>query len=99
MDSATENNFLKKKLAALNRGPVQYWIGITDQETENIWKFYDNSKVAPFYDWVPGEPDGRQALDGNIDPDCAVFDPFSNFQWRDEDCSPYQVSDTICEIS
>jgi hypothetical protein len=82
----------------LNLGPIQYWIGITDEITENVWQYYDSGKVATFYDWSPGEPDGTQAFDGNAVADCAVFDPYLNFQWRDEDCSPYQVSEPVCEI-
>lgn len=79
-------------------GPIQYWIGITDEIKEDVWQFYDSGKVASFYDWSPGEPDGTQIFDGNANADCAVFDPFLNYQWRDEDCSPYQYSEPVCEI-
>ncbi|KAL4218038.1 IgE binding [Mactra antiquata] len=96
VDSAQENDFLKQTLRHKNQ-PQQYWIGITDIDTENTWVSYDDHKPAVFFDWMPGEPDGKQVFDGISEADCAVFDPWADFQWRDEECSPYQFSIPICE--
>ncbi|KAL4218040.1 plasmacytoid dendritic cell antigen processing and presentation [Mactra antiquata] len=97
IESDMENNFVINKLKQLNRGPVQYWLGITDKTVENNWTYVGDGGRVTYFDWSPGEPDGNQGADGSNDADCAVFDPFLDFHWRDEGCSLYQVSQPICE--
>ncbi|KAL4218039.1 hypothetical protein ACF0H5_022777 [Mactra antiquata] len=97
VDTSEENEYLKQIMREF-QDPVQYWIGIMDVVTESVWVYYDTGKNVTYFDWVPGEPDGTHEFDGAKEADCAVFDPFQDFRWRDEQCSPYHYSQTICEL-
>ncbi|KAM3613759.1 uncharacterized protein V6R79_004749 [Siganus canaliculatus] len=63
-----------------------YWIGLSDIETEGEWKWVDNSKLkAPtFWDALSSQPDNNPAV-GEAGEDCAMVSTFSQ-TWNDVPC-------------
>jgi hypothetical protein len=68
----------------------RYWIGMTDVETEGLWKISGTNTIVPFTDWKGTEP---QNLGGN--EDCAVFSYGYSFSWADVPCSSKHRA--VCE--
>ncbi|KAG9259802.1 hypothetical protein AMEX_G27387 [Astyanax mexicanus] len=66
------------------------WIGLSDGETEGVWKWVDGSELITGF-WRPGEPNS------NGDEDCVTTDigsdPVNN--WNDYPCNRQLV--WICE--
>ncbi|XP_049328652.1 CD209 antigen-like protein D [Astyanax mexicanus] len=66
------------------------WIGLSDGETEGVWKWVDGSELITGF-WYPGEPNSKG------DEDCGLYgygsDPVKN--WVDYPCSNQLV--WICE--
>ncbi|XP_049328653.1 C-type lectin domain family 17, member A-like [Astyanax mexicanus] len=66
------------------------WIGLSDAETEGVWKWVDGSELITGF-WRPGEPNS------NGDEDCVITDigsdPVNN--WNDYPCNRQLV--WICE--
>uniref|UniRef100_A0A3B1K6W4 C-type lectin domain-containing protein n=1 Tax=Astyanax mexicanus TaxID=7994 RepID=A0A3B1K6W4_ASTMX len=58
------------------------WIGLSDGETEGVWKWVDGSELITGF-WYPGEPNS------NGDEDCGLYgygsDPVNN--WADYPCN------------
>ncbi|XP_074486697.1 CD209 antigen-like protein C isoform X2 [Sebastes fasciatus] len=66
------------------------WIGLTDRETEGIWKWVDGTALGTSY-WYTGEPNNN-----NNDEDCGVLWGFGKENnWNDVPCS-IQIN-WICE--
>uniref|UniRef100_A0A668AGT7 C-type lectin domain-containing protein n=1 Tax=Myripristis murdjan TaxID=586833 RepID=A0A668AGT7_9TELE len=67
------------------------WIGLTDSETEGIWKWVDGTPLTTSY-WGPGEPNS----DGGKNEDCGEirFHDRRN-RWNDESCGSSNF--WICE--
>ncbi|KAK2844765.1 hypothetical protein Q5P01_011424 [Channa striata] len=74
---------------------TDYWIGLTDAETEGAWKWVDNSTLkTPFWNTLKSEPDDNKT-GGEEGEDCAVVDSHSQ-SWYDVPCNfnyPY-----ICQM-
>ncbi|KAL7855879.1 hypothetical protein AOLI_G00194830 [Acnodon oligacanthus] len=84
INSREEQDFIEM----LRRGQ-KAWIGLTDSETEGVWKWVDGSALTTDF-WRPGEPDGRNEH-------CVIIgqgsDPVNI--WADYPCSNLFV--WICE--
>ncbi|XP_052761668.1 C-type lectin domain family 10 member A-like [Mya arenaria] len=97
VDTAGENMFLTNKIKLLNKGWVQYWLGIN--VSGGVWYYTGTNVTSTFAEWAPHEPDGKHTLDGDDNiANCAVMSPYVGFKWRDEGCSPYEMAETICEM-
>ena len=35
-----------------------YWLGMTDEMVEKVWRLYATDRQADFFDWYPHEPNG-----------------------------------------
>ncbi|KAL4239382.1 C-type lectin domain 10 [Mactra antiquata] len=79
VQSAEENNFLKGYFKTFVNGH-NYWLGMTDDISEGLWKWNGNDERVEFFNWAPTEPQ-----DSNNE-DCAVFHMSLNFQWADVQC-------------
>ena len=60
-----------------------YWLGMTDEVVEGIWKWSDTDTKVEVTDWYPGEPQ-----DAGAGEDCAVYSPgHEEFKWADVGCA------------
>ncbi|KAL6455502.1 hypothetical protein MHYP_G00360420 [Metynnis hypsauchen] len=72
INSREEQNFTE----ILRRGHLT-WIGLTDSETEGVWKWVDGSALTTGF-WGRGEPNSNAG-----DEDCVV----TEHNWADYPCS------------
>ncbi|XP_036439662.1 CD209 antigen-like protein E isoform X2 [Colossoma macropomum] len=88
INSREEQDFTERQ-----RGDQTAWIGLTDSETEGVWKWVDGSALTTKF-WGRGEPNSKV---GN--EDCVITgdksDPVNN--WADFPCNNRFV--WICEKS
>ncbi|KAL7841272.1 hypothetical protein SRHO_G00249630 [Serrasalmus rhombeus] len=83
INSREEQDFIEK----LRRGQWS-WIGLTDSETEGVWKWVDGSALTTKF-WGSGEPSSYG------DEDCVITGYASVNNWADYHCS--NVCFWICE--
>ncbi|KAI4878036.1 hypothetical protein NFI96_028466, partial [Prochilodus magdalenae] len=85
-DLSNRFGFLQDFIEQLRGGQVP-WIGLTDGETEGVWKWVDDSALTTGF-WARTEPNGNLG-----DEDCVV----TGKNWADYPCSHRFVG--ICEKS
>ncbi|KAM8849685.1 collectin-12 [Spinachia spinachia] len=74
-----EQNFVRHAIA----GKGYFWLGLTDKEEENVWKWVDGT-LPVFTMWRPGQPDNW--THGHEDgEDCAGL--IHNASWNDFYCT------------
>ena len=59
----------------------RYWIGLTDEEVEGLWKWAGTEKKMTFTDWNPGEPNSWNELE-----DCVGIAKDDGGRWFDIGC-------------
>ncbi|XP_062243846.1 CD209 antigen-like isoform X2 [Platichthys flesus] len=93
INSKEENEFTRQFRRA-------FWIGLTDTETEGIWKWVDGTLLNTTTSfWHPGEPNSYQNRIGDLpNEDCGetMFNEVEN-NWNDEQCTELNI--WICEKS
>ncbi|CAJ1072742.1 collectin-12-like [Xyrichtys novacula] len=74
-----EQTFVRNAIA----GKGYFWLGLTDREEENVWKWVDGT-IPVFKKWKPGQPDNW--THGHEDgEDCAGL--IHNANWNDFYCT------------
>ncbi|XP_060598532.1 perlucin-like protein isoform X2 [Ruditapes philippinarum] len=82
VEDKDENTFLKTFMQNHSRAGIHYWIGITDIETENVWKLSGENKSSSFFDWgASQEPSGTRT------ENCARFAYEHQYKWGDVACT------------
>ena len=80
IQDSTENLFVADLTASILTDG--FWLGYTDVETENVWKWITGSN-STYTNWFGNEPD-----DWGTGEDCAFFSFGSAAnQWQDTTCS------------
>ncbi|XP_068093335.1 collectin-12 isoform X2 [Hyperolius riggenbachi] len=87
IDTKDEQQFIKKQ----TNGRGNFWIGLTDKEEENVWKWMDGS-MPSFTNWKPGQPDNWTPESGPGE-DCAGL--IYSGLWNDFHCEDF--NNFICE--
>ncbi|XP_045103860.1 collectin-12-like isoform X2 [Portunus trituberculatus] len=67
-----------------------YWIGLTDRQTEGVWRWADRSKLT-YSNWDSGQPNNY--MRGNKDQDCVML---FNGHWNDHQCQ--DALRFICQV-
>ncbi|XP_060577701.1 perlucin-like [Ruditapes philippinarum] len=88
VETRTEDLFLKGFIHTHLAGK-DYWIGMTDETIEGVWRWYGTGTNVRFTDWAPTEPQ-----DNGHGEDCAVFH-HPNYQWADVPCASNRIP--FCE--
>ena len=90
IESNNENDFIEKELQ-INKA---YWIGLTDAETENEWKWSDGSQLTEYTNWKSGQPNNHNGKD------CVAVrianETNYNGRWYSAKCS--STKRFICEV-
>ena len=88
INSLKENDII---LELIKNSTDNYWIGITDSETEGIFKWISTNSTKPsFRRWGPGEPNDLHGSE-----DCVELRKSKYFKWNDIGCLFYNRF--ICE--
>ena len=89
IESKNESKSIESLLQDLYSNPVHlfHWIGLTDTEVENHWKWSDGSSLGPYDTWAPEKPDNSSR-----DRDCVGL---YQVWWHDIQCLGKQTF--ICE--
>ncbi|KAM8966905.1 collectin-12 [Pelodytes ibericus] len=87
IDSKEEQQFIRRQTAGIGN----FWIGLTDTEDENVWKWLDGS-IPTYTNWKPGQPDNWTPEQGPGE-DCAGL--IYSGLWNDFHCQDY--NNYICE--
>ena len=79
--NSTQDTFLKDAILKIGN-TKSWWTGLTDIETETLWKWDNSGNIATYFNWGANQPDGIE------DPaDCMIlFDP-DNHKWHDTPCT------------
>ncbi|XP_040202235.1 hepatic lectin-like isoform X2 [Rana temporaria] len=83
--SMEEQNFIEKNR---DTGKSPLWFGLTDQETENTFKWVDGTTLTSFRYWDYGEPNNAFGIENCVQV-------WRQGQWNDEICN--ETSYAICE--
>ena len=88
VESREENDFIITKVLPTDK-EENYWIGLSDSDNENDWKWTDGTRLDSdgYKNWRGPEPDNH-----NGNEDCVVIvrqstDPYHYGKWSDNSCS------------
>ena len=77
--SADENDFIEKNILG---GNLDYWIGLTDSETEGNWKWANGATLTGYNNWASYQPNDYKGQD------CAAIKGATqnSGKWHDVSC-------------
>ena len=84
IESADENSFFNNDFLV---GDESNWIGLTDAETEDVWKWSDGSQLTGYTNWQSDEPNNYK------NQDCVAIT--KDGEWHDAECT--NTRGYICE--
>ncbi|XP_052792479.1 C-type lectin domain family 4 member E-like [Mya arenaria] len=89
VNTREEQNFLKSFMSNLKEH--YYWIGLTDEVIDGVWRLYPSEQPSRVFDWYAGagEPQG-----GTVE-NCVHAQPGYGYQWADVSCS--STASVVCE--
>jgi hypothetical protein len=61
---------------------VHFWLGLTDKDTEGVWRWYESNRIAPYLGWDSNEPNDVAGAE-----DCAVLSWSNRNGWVDVPCA------------
>ncbi|VDI15593.1 Hypothetical predicted protein [Mytilus galloprovincialis] len=97
VETAVENAFLLDVIQLMWMETGNFWIGLTDNNTEMSYKWLSGNPLN-YNDWFQGppqQPDNKQ-FGGQPGAHCALIHDNYGLKWGDEDC--LQTFKSICEI-
>lgn len=87
--SADENDFIEKNILG---GNLDYWIGLTDSETEGNWKWANGATLTGYNNWASYLPNDYKGQD------CAAIKGATQNSGKWHDVSCYFNKGFICEL-
>ena len=96
IESAKENDFIKRELLA-KIGNVAYgWTGLSDSLQEGTWKWTDGT-LTGYTNWAKDEPNDHGDDHNCVEIRMGRYNNFDyNAHWNDKSCSKFHWF--ICEI-
>ena len=96
INTREENEAIKAEIdrRGFKARKIEFWLGITDRQSEGDWVLESNGERIPFSDWDESEPN-----DKGKGEDCAHFN--KDNKWNDLHCDGHQNGYTytaLCEI-
>ena len=91
IESADKQNFIYEEFLA-GTGSKDYWIGLTDSETEGNWKWANGATLTGYNNWASNQPNDYRGQD------CAAItgETQNSGKWHDVSC--YFNKGFICEL-
>ncbi|XP_053381731.1 perlucin-like protein [Mercenaria mercenaria] len=83
----SENNFIRGMLGRMK--PSSWFIGLTDQGTEGVYRWVGTNITAEYTAWSSSEPSGV------THENCVFYHGSDSFHWHDIPCS--SKSSSICK--
>ena len=91
IESADKQNFIYEEFLA-GAGSKDYWIGLTDSETEGNWKWANGATLTGYNNWASYQPNDYKGQD------CAAIKGATQNSGKWHDVSCYFNKGFICEL-
>ena len=95
IETADENDFINEKFLA---DSTDYWIGLTDADTENDWKWSDGTELTGYTNWMSNQPNDYNNQDCGGIRKGHFFSKDYDGEWHDDTCSAAKEKGFICEM-
>ncbi|XP_063080001.1 C-type lectin domain family 4 member E-like [Engraulis encrasicolus] len=93
IDSQEEQEFINTQIKSIY-AETRAWIGLSDLETEGVWKWVDGKPLSKFGFWMQDEPNDDKGAEDCVET-LYQYNPLKT--WNDAICS--MDKHCICEIN